>query len=96
MVFEIISESKLNKNDVIKAISNSTLQFLGELGVSKTSLWLIDWADETQKGILKVSNRSVEAIRASLALINKINDIDVIFHVLGVSGTIKKAKEKYY
>ena len=96
MVFEIISENgSFSKRDVSKVIQNTSLQFLGELGVSKMSLWLIEWNDETKKGILKVNHKSVNEMRASIALIKEINGKKATFHVLGVSGTIKRAREKY-
>ncbi|ODS39161.1 MAG: hypothetical protein A7316_06280 [Candidatus Altiarchaeales archaeon WOR_SM1_86-2] len=97
VVFEIISENNgFSKGDVSKVIQNASLRFLGELGVSKMSLWLIEWNGETRKGILKVNHKSVDEMRASIALIREINGKRAIFHVLGVSGTIKRAREKYY
>lgn len=95
IAFESISNSKFSRNDIVRVIWNSILKFFGEIGASKTSLWVMDWDEKKQKGILKVNHKSVDVIRTSLALIDSINGYRVIFNVLGISGTIKKAREKY-
>jgi len=95
IAFELISNSRFGRDEVVRAVWNTTLRFLGEYGTSKTSLWLMDWNEEKQNGILKVNHRSVEEVRAALALLRDINKGDCIFHVLGVSGTIKKTRERY-
>jgi len=95
LAFEILSEKKFSRDDVTKAIWNSAMRFLGELGVGKTSLWLIDWEEERQHGIIKVNHKSIDEIRASLALIKEINSFPVIPRVKGISGTIKKTRETW-
>lgn len=95
IVFELISGSRFSREDVSKAVWNTLLRFLGELGASRTSLWVMDWVVEKQTGIVKVNHDSVECVRASLAFMREINDVPVVFHVLGTSGTLKKAREKW-
>jgi ribonuclease P/MRP protein subunit POP5 len=104
LAFEFISEgrredsktSSFSRNEVQRAIWSNALKFLGELGVSKTSLWLIEWNESKQKGILKTNRKSVDEVRAAFALIKEINGKRVIPHILGVSGTIKKTREKFF
>jgi len=55
----------------------------------------MDWNSEKQIGILKVNHRSVDDVRASLAVVKEINNLPVIFHVIGISGTLKSARSKY-
>jgi len=93
-VFEIISKSRFDRNTVVRNIRNSVLNFIGESGTSRTSLWMMDWNDEKQSGIIKVNHRSVDCVRASAALIKEIDKSAVIFHVVGVSGTLKGARGK--
>ena len=95
IVFEIISKSRFDRNTVVRNIRNSVLNFIGESGTSRTSLWMMDWNDEKQSGIIKVNHRSVDCVRASAALIKEIDNEPVIFHVVGVSGTLKGARGKY-
>jgi ribonuclease P/MRP protein subunit POP5 len=95
IAFELISDSALSRGDVVKAVWGSVLRFLGELGASKTSLWVMDWDEKHNRGILKVNHKSLEEVRAAFTLIKEINDQRVIPHVLGVSGTVKKTRQKY-
>lgn len=95
IVFEIISEGNFDRKIVVRSVWKSVLNFIGEVGASRTSLWAMDWDDERQRGIIKVNHKSVSDIRASLAVIKEIDNSPVIFHVLGVSGTLKKARSKY-
>ena len=96
LVLEVISEGKrFDKKAVQRAIWNSSFAFLGEVGVSKTSLWIIEWDEKKQKGIVKVNKQSIREIRASITLINKIEGQVVIPQVLGISGTIKAARRKW-
>ena len=95
LVFEAISDSPLKRDEIIRAIQNSCLNFLGELGTSKTGLWLMDWDDGKKKGILKVTHKTVDEVRASMALVKEIGRKPCILRVLGVSGTVKGAREKF-
>ncbi len=95
LAFEVISDSNPKRDEIIRAIHNLCLGFLGELGTSKAGLWLMDWDDRKKRGILKVTHRSVEEVRASLVMVKEINRSKCILRILGVSGTVKTAKEKY-
>lgn len=95
-------ETKLQREDVIKLTNNACLRYLGELGTSKTSIWLTDWNNEKQTGILKVKHTETENVKAALTLIKEIpaknqkeNKIQTQYITLGISGTIKKTKQKY-
>ena len=67
----------------------------GEVGTSEENLWLIEFDQEKQCGILRCSHKAQQKVIAALTIITKINEQDVVFNVRGVSGTIKKAKAKY-
>ena len=95
IVFEIVSKGKFDRKTVVRNIWKSVLNFIGEAGAARTSLWAMDWNEEKKVGILKVNHRSVGDVRASAALMREINNLPVIFQVLGVSGTLKKARSKY-
>ena len=95
LAFETISDSPFKRDEIIRAIQNSCLNFLGELGTSKTGLWLMDWDGRKKKGILKVTHKTVDEVRASMALVKEISRKPCILRVLGVSGTVKKAREKF-
>ncbi len=48
---------------------------------------------KNQRGLIKVTNKSLDKLRASLSIISQIEGQDVIIQTLGASGTIKKAIE---
>lgn len=75
------------------AISEECLRFLGELGCAKAGIQILDvW--NNQKGIIRVDNKSVNELKSALILIKEIDGKNVIIKTKGVSGILKKAKEK--
>jgi ribonuclease P/MRP protein subunit POP5 len=98
IAFQVLSEEgeELNYSDLEAAIWNTMLDFLGEEGVSKTSVWLMKdcWDQKTQKGILRCNNKSVQEVIASLGLIDRLGDNRITFKILKISGTIKSIREK--
>lgn len=98
LAFEVISREKINDAKAVSnAILHCALHFLGQLGAAKAGLIALDnkWDKERQRGIVKVSHRHVDAIKAALALASKVDDKEVIFRSLGVSGILKKAENRY-
>lgn len=91
--FRVISEGgeEFTYSDLESAVWNTILDFLGEHGVSKTSVWLLKdrWDQKRQIGILRCNHKSVQEVIASLGLINRFGDNRITFKILKVSGTIK-------
>ena len=98
IAYQVISEEKVLLEDLINTIWHTTLNFLGEQGTSKTDMWIAkDTFDEkNQMGLIRCSHDSVEEVRTSLALIERIGDVRVVFKVLGISGTMSAAKMKFF
>lgn len=95
LVYEAHAASPVSGEDIGKAIWASALSFLGELGVSRSGLRVVDFDEKKQKGIIKVNHTSVEEARVVLALVKEVNKKPVALRVVGVSGIIKKAKGKW-
>lgn len=98
IAFEVISEEKIDFSEIVGAVWHSLMNFLGELGTSRSNIWIMkdNWDEDTQRGLIKCSHKEVEYIRASLSLITIIGENNVIIRTLGVSGTIKGAKKKFF
>lgn len=96
IVFQLIGEEKFKKEDVVHAITRTGLRFLGELGYSEAKPWLIEFDPQAQKGLLRVENTAKEEMKATLALVTGVNEKRARATVLGVSGTIKRAKNKWW
>ena len=97
LAFEIISIDKFNFIDIKKSITESAKDFLGTLGMAKAGIILLDekFNKEKQKGLIKVNNKYLNELKASLALIKMINNKKIIVKSLGVSGMLTKADNKY-
>lgn len=92
--FEVISEAKLSFNEVKEAISKEFLGLVGRLGMAKSNLsFLEDWKEN--RGIIKISNKSIDYIKASFVCLKKINKNDVCIRSLGVSGLLNKTRRNY-
>lgn len=98
LAFEIISKKPVGD---FKAVSYSiwsfALQFLGELECSKAGIWILadTYNQEKQRGLIRVSHAFVDKLRGSLALVQQVNNEEVVIRSRGVSGMLKKAHEKY-
>ena len=98
VAFEVISKEKINDVDAVsRAIWGCSLQLLGQLGAAKAGLMVLSdkWNQDLQKGIVKVSHKHVDALKASLVFADKIGGNEAIFRSLGVSGILRKAEQRY-
>ncbi|MFH0860253.1 MAG: Rpp14/Pop5 family protein [Candidatus Altiarchaeota archaeon] len=95
LVLKVESSVRLNEKDVLHALLNATQRLLGEVQAATTSLWLIEWDENKNIGILKTNHKTVDPVRASIVTITEINKTPVLPHIIGVSGTIKKARQKW-
>ena len=98
IAFQVFSEGKFIIQDLINSIWHSLLNLLGELGASQADIWIArDIYDEAKQiGIIRCSHDNVEQVRTALALIERIGDIRVVVKVLGISGSIKATKMKFF
>jgi len=83
-----------NFSSVSNAVWAKTKEFLGELGLAKAGIWLLPdkWNSAKQIGIIRVSHKHVNELKASLALIKNIDNSPVIVRSLGVSGMLNKVE----
>lgn len=97
IVFEVLSEQKIEFEELIKSVFSHTINLIGILGVARTNFkFLSDLYDKKkQRFVVRCNPRDVELIRLALALITEINEKKVCIKSMGVAGTIKSAKRKY-
>ncbi len=98
IAFQVIPEidEEFTYSDLEAAIWNTTLDFLGEDGVARTSMWLLKdtWDPVKKIGIIRCNNKSTELVIASLGLIDRLGDNRICFKILGISGTIRGLRLK--
>jgi ribonuclease P/MRP protein subunit POP5 len=98
LVFEVISDKKLeNVNSISKTIMNDCQNYLGEMGMAKAGLMILNnkYNPNMQRGVIKVSHKMVDNLRAALCFVKEIDNQKVIVKSVGVSGILKKAQNKY-
>jgi ribonuclease P/MRP protein subunit POP5 len=91
IAFEVISEHPIVYEDLESSVWNTFLDFFGEYGVSKLSLWLIKnlYDEEKQIGVIRCNNKSVQQVIAGLGMISRLSESRVTIKILKVSGTIR-------
>ena len=87
ILFELLCEESFKRDKIVSSIWDSCLGFLGELGASRTSLWVHEY--ENNQGIVSCNTRSVDDVIVCLSLIRRIENKRVRIHIKGVSGTVK-------
>lgn len=100
--FEAISEVPLSREDLIPMIWEASLNFHGECKTSKLDLWIMKvWSARSSrdknviKGIIQCNRGEESSVRAAILLITKFRGKRVVFHTLGISGTIKAGIKKF-
>ncbi len=98
LAFEIVSKSKIKAfSSVSKALWGAFLSLFGTRGAAEAGLWVFSekYNSNSQRGLLKVSHRSLDSSRASLAMVTEIESQPVVVRSLGASGILKKAEKKF-
>jgi len=100
IAFEIISEdNEISSEKILKTIWSQLYSLYGEYGTSKIGLWLIYYDPESKKGVIRCSLSELDKLRTALATITSFRrkrEPEIIIYILGISGTIKSIKEKYF
>jgi len=89
--FKIISDEKVLYSDLEAAIWNTLIEFYGEMGVSRMSVWFVKntWDDKSQSGVIRCNHLSVPQLIAGMGLISRLGESRIVLKVESVSGTIK-------
>jgi ribonuclease P/MRP protein subunit POP5 len=98
LVYEIVSDKEIGSYaSVRESLMKGILSFLGELGCAEAGIIMLDdkYSNIRQRGIIKVSHRHVERLRAALALIGTIGKQKIAVRSVGISGILDKAEKRY-
>jgi RNase P/RNase MRP subunit POP5 len=91
--FEVISDKRISDFKTVKeAIWSSVLDLLGTLGAAKAGIMVLPekFDLEKQQGVIKVAVKHVDELKMALMTIRKVNNEDVIFRSVRVSGILQK------
>jgi ribonuclease P/MRP protein subunit POP5 len=97
ILFRIEGDNDFGLGQVVDAMWKELISFLGEQQVAKIDPWIMGdlFSQDKQVGGIRVNKDYVEEARTAIALIDHIEKNPVCIHVLGVSGTIESARDKY-
>ena len=89
-----VDSERAEKTLVGRLVIQAGMQFLGELGMARAGLQFLEdtWNEETSTGIIRVSHKYVDDVKAALALVKEFDGRKVQIHSLKVSGEINKLK----
>ena len=94
LAFEIISKGRIKSHSsVSKAIWQGMLSFAGTKGAAQAGIMVLPekYNERSQRGIVRVNHKGIDALKASLALVQDVEDAPAIARSVGVSGSLKKA-----
>ena len=93
LAVRVVSESPVRRGAFIDAITHSALSLLGDVTASMCNISLFGFDDGM--AVVRCEREWTEETRCALATIHTIKGQRVGLHVLGISGTVKSATEKY-
>ena len=95
--FTVRSSGSLKYFDLKNTIHSSILHLIGELGAAKSNVHLVKnlWDQKKLCGVIRCSNKYVDQVKVSLALVHQIGEERVVFQTLRVSGTIKGSMSRH-
>ncbi len=95
LLFKIIANGRIEKDRLIQVIWRQLFQLYGETGTSKTGLWLAEFDEEGNYGILRTNIDALTMVRTTLASIRRIDEVKCILTSVATSGTISALKRKH-
>lgn len=93
--FKIHSKGDIKLGELVEAVWDSCLRYLGTKETSNADFWIIgnQFNKDKQKGIAKVNREKTSEFRAALALVESIGSQKAFIEVEKVSGSIKNVKD---
>lgn len=94
--FRIHSEEDVELGEVVNAVWNSALNFLGSKSASKADFWILGnkFDEKEQEGVIRVNQDMEQELRAALALIDRVDSEEAFLEILDVSGTLKSLEDR--
>ena len=94
LAFEVISDEKLNFNQIADQIIYKTKELFGNIGAANAGIQILKetWNSKKQRGIIRVNNKWVHQLKSSFLFINTIDQKNAVIKSIGLSGAINKMK----
>ncbi len=103
LALELLAESQISTEEARKALFGAIKDFLGSSELAAAGPQIIELKPLREKryglfaarGILSVNRKKVIKVRAALSLLSEIGGKKASCTVRGVSGTLRKLREKF-
>lgn len=95
VVFRVVSDDVIEYKSIEKEINSQILLFLGTLYAGKAGILILKNQYLKNHGIIRVSHLFVDELKSALMHVQKIDKKSITIDVMGVSGILKKAREKF-
>ncbi|MBR9699047.1 hypothetical protein GOV09_01150 [Candidatus Woesearchaeota archaeon] len=95
IVYQIQSQDKFSFAQVSKAIQQTSLRLLGEFGWERANMYIIKNTFSNNQGMLRVNNKMLNDTKKALLLVKSVAGKKIILNIKGISGILKKAKNKF-
>ena len=92
LLVKFFGRDPLSAKVVERAVHRSIEDMLGQLGSAELRTRMISFEETDSKGVFRCNSRSVEKLRAVLALMTHVDSSPVAAIVVRSSGTIKGLK----
>jgi len=94
LALRVESEGSMDRGELAEAIWKAVTQLFGEYGASQAGIVLIEYDEQSGRGVVRCSHKALPMVRASIASITRINGKPTAIRVFGVSGTLKALHKK--
>ena len=90
---EIESEARVIAQIFMDALWGAIVKLYGEYGASQTGLKLIDYNQEANLAIIRISLTALEAALTAIASITNMGNAPTAVRVTAISGTLKSLRK---
>ena len=92
LLFRLLASGSLSRKEIENALWDNYLSLFASLGCASMKLWLVNWSEAKNTGIIRYSLEGDNNVRAGLLFLREVNGKQVIPKIIKVSGTINKLK----
>lgn len=95
IVIRVISQDKITRKKLDKAIKDTIKDIIGVKGLADTNYTLIDYDEQLNLGIIRSNSKAYKILIGLLGMVRTVdNNIRVLIIPISTHGTIRKAREK--
>lgn len=95
VVYEISGMESENMFSIQNKLVTRLNEMLGIYDSATAGIQPLKYNQEIRRGLIRVNNKMVDKIKGCFPLITKLDKEEISLKSVGVSGSMKKAKEKY-